>query len=180
MVRLCSAAVVSCLLAGSASAITLVPMTFEQLVDASAAVVYGRVASVHGQWTADRRGIDSIASIDAIEYLKGNLSERVSVRLPGGRVGGMVNLIPGAPVLAEGELIVLFLTTRGPALPMPTGLTQGVFRVTIDAATRTPVVRSPAPHTAGEGRIVRGAAAGQPVALAEFGARVRGAARGAR
>jgi hypothetical protein len=180
MFRLCGAVVASCLLCGSASAITLVPMTFDELVGASAAVVYGRVASVHGQWTADRRGIDSIVAVDAIDYLKGDLSERVSVRIPGGRVGGMVNLIPGAPVLAEGDLIVLFLTTRGPAMPRPTGLTQGVFRVTIDAATRMPVVRPPVLHIPGEGRIARGAPAGRPVTLAEFGARVRGAAQGGR
>jgi hypothetical protein len=180
MFRIGAAMVVSCLLCGSVSAITLVPMTFDELVEASAAVVYGRVADVQGQWTADRRGIDSIVAIDAIDYLKGDLSERISVRLPGGRVGGMVNLIPGAPVLAEGDLIVLFLRTRGPSLPTPTGLTQGVFRVTIDAATRVPVVRPPVLHTPGDGRIVRGAAAQRPIPLTEFGARVRGAAKAVR
>jgi hypothetical protein len=180
MFRLWAGIIASCLVGGSASAITLVPMTFDELVDASTAVLYGRVADVQGQWTPDRRGIDSIVAVDAIEYLKGDLSERISVRLPGGRTGGMVNLIPGAPVLAEGDLIVLFLKARGPSIPSPTGLTQGVFRVTIDAATRVPVVRPPVLHTPGDGRVVRGAAAQRPIPLAEFGARVRGAAKVAR
>jgi hypothetical protein len=180
MTRFIAALAASWLCGATVSAITVVPMTFAELVEASAAIVYGRVADVRGQWTGDRRGIDSVLTLDAIDYLKGDLSERVNVRLPGGRAGGIVNLVPGAPVLAPGDLVVLFLTTSGPTIPTPTGVTQGVYRVTIDAATRAPVVRPPLLHTAGDGRIVRGAAANRPVALAEFSARVRGAARAAR
>lgn len=158
----------------------MVPMTFDELVAGSTAVVYGRVADVRGQWTSDRRGIDSVLTIDAIEYLKGDLSDRVSVRVPGGRVGATLNLIPGAPALAEGDLVVLFLKTNGPSIPTTTGLSQGVFRVTLDAVTRTPLVRPPVLQAVGEGRNARGSAAHRPVALPEFGARVRTAAREAR
>ncbi len=46
-------------------------MTFEQLVDEAAAVVYARVADVRGQWTADRQSIDSIITLEALQYMKG-------------------------------------------------------------------------------------------------------------
>jgi hypothetical protein len=36
----------------------------------------------------------------------------------------------GVPEFAPGQEVVLFLAGRAPALPMPFGLSQGVFRVT--------------------------------------------------
>ena len=180
MIRLSAAVAAWCLYCVSASAISLVPMTFDELVAGSVAVVYARVAEVRGQWTADRRGIDSVMTIDALEYFKGDLSDRVTVRTPGGRAGGMINLIPGAPVFAEGDLVVLFLKASGPSIPVPTGLTQGVFRVTLDPATRAPLVQPPSLHAAGAGRIVRGDPAHRPVALPVFATRVREAMKDAR
>ena len=120
------------------SAITVKPLSFAELVDGSAAVVHGRVSAVHGQWTADRHGIDSLVSIDVIDYLKGGLGERVTVRVPGGQVGGMVNVIPGAPTFAEGDQVVLFLKVDGPSIPVVTGTTQGVYRVTHRSSQRRP------------------------------------------
>ena len=42
-------------------------------------------------------------SIDVIGYLKGELGEAVTVRVPGGQVGDMVNIIPGAPTFGSGR-----------------------------------------------------------------------------
>ncbi len=56
-------------------AVTVVPMTFEQLVEESVAVVYARVADVRGQWTADRRAIDSMVTLEALKYFKGDLGD---------------------------------------------------------------------------------------------------------
>ena len=180
MTRFLAATFAWCLCGISATAITILPMTFGELVDASTAVVYGRVADVRGQWTSNRHGIDSVLTIDAIQYLKGDLTGRVTVRVPGGRVGEMVHVIPGAPVLAEGDLVVLFLKASGPAMPTPAGLTQGVFRVTVDPATHAPLVQPPVLHTAGTGRIVRGDAARRPMTIAALGAQVRDAMKDAR
>ena len=168
------------LIAVAAEAITLVPVTFEQLVDEAIAVVYARVSDVRGQWTADRRGIDSIVSLEALRYLKGDLGEVVSVRLPGGEAGGRINVIPGAPVLREGDLVVLFLTARGPAIPTPVGLTQGIFRVSVDQRTGTAFVSPPPLKGSQAGRIIRGAADRRVLTLDGFAGSVRellGAAR---
>jgi hypothetical protein len=161
----------------SASALTILPMTFDELVDQSIAVVYGRVADVRGQWTSDRRAIESLVSIDAIDYFKGNLSDRVIVRMPGGRVGPMVGLVPGAPTLAEGDVVVVFLKATGPAIPIPTGLSQGVFRVSFDNAARVPMVRPPVLNDVGAGRVVRGDLSLRPLPLAEFSRRVHEAGK---
>ena len=122
------------------SALTVKPLSFEELVGESAAVVHGRVSDVRGQWTADRRGIESLVVVDAIDYLKGSWGEQVTVRVPGGQVGTFVNLIPGAPRFAEGDRVVLFLKANGPAVPVITGTSQGVYRVAIDQRSGAPMV----------------------------------------
>ena len=162
------------LLTTTANAITVVPLTFEQLVEESTAIVYARVADVAGRWTADRARIESIVSVDALRYLKGDLGEHVDIRLPGGEAGGLVSVIPGAPVLRSGDLVILFLISRGPSIPTPVGLTQGVFRVTIDARSRGIVVVPPPITAAARGRVVRGAPDRPTPTLDRFAAEVRG------
>jgi hypothetical protein len=161
-------------------AVSVVPMTFEDLVDAATAVVYARVADVEGRWTDDRRAIESIVSLQPLRYLKGDLGDHVIVRLPGGRAGGFVNVLPGAPILRDGDLVVLFLGARGPAIPFPVGLSQGVFRVTLDPATGSTLVTPPPLKASTGGRIIRGAADRRALSVDAFAGEVRALAGGAR
>jgi hypothetical protein len=156
-----------------AAAITVVPMTFEQLVDEAAAVVYARVSDVRGQWTSDRQSIDSVITLEALQYLKGNLGDTVMMRLPGGEAGGIVHVLPGAPSLREGELVVLFLKARGPALLTTLGLGQGIFRVIRDARTGAMLVTPPVLKESAGGRIIRGAAERRALSIDAFAATVR-------
>ncbi len=123
MIKRCLVATVVAVMltVGHVDAITVVPMTFEQLVDESDAVIYARVGQVRGQWTPDRRSIDSIVTLDVLRYLKGDLGESVLLRLPGGEAGGRINVVPGAPILREGELVVVFLDSQAPAIPTVPG-----------------------------------------------------------
>jgi hypothetical protein len=173
-----AAAVLALMLAPSLSqrvaAITVVPMTFEQLVDEAAAVVYARVADVRGQWTLDRRSIDSVVALEALRYFKGSLGPTLLVRLPGGEAGGVINVVPGAPVLRQGELVVLFLKANGPAIATPLGLTQGVFRVVRDGRSGTMLVSPPPLKASAAGRIMRGSADRRMLAIDVFESTVRG------
>lgn len=158
------------------SAITVKPLSFAELVDGSIAVVYGRVAEVHGQWTADRRGIESLVRIEAFDYFKGDLGDELTVRVPGGQVGTFVNIIPGAARFSEGDRVVLFLKATGPSIPIVTGTTQGVFRVANDPASGGLMVVPPIVGTEGApGPVVRGDPARRPLSMAAFGAAVRAA-----
>ncbi len=165
--------------AGRIGAITVTPMTFEELVAESAAVVYARVADVRGLWTSDRRAIDSLITMEALRYLKGDLGPSVLMRLPGGEAGGVINVLPGAPVLREGELVVLFLASRGPAIPTALGLGQGIFRVVRDAQSGATLVTPPPLKASVAGRVLRGAVERRLLTLDAFEANVRaiGAAR---
>jgi hypothetical protein len=174
------ALIITCLLtvAVPLSALTVRPLSFPALVQESTAVVQGRVTDVRAQWTADRRGIESLVVVDVAEYLKGDLGAHLTVRVPGGRVGSFVNIIPGAPRFVAGDRVVLFLTTDGPSIPVITGTSQGVFRVSTDATTGAtmvvpPVIDAAAPATP------RGDLARRPLSLAAFSDAVHraGAAR---
>jgi hypothetical protein len=171
MLRSVLVTVVVSLLVASADATTLAPLSFEKLVTGSSAVVYGRVSSVRSQWTADRRFIESVVSIDVIKGIKGGTGEALAFTVPGGQVGRYLNVIPGAPAFATGDLAVFFLSAQGARLPVTTGLTQGVYRVQRDAASGALLVMPPISDSAG--RVVRGDVRRKPVSLASFEGRVR-------
>lgn len=160
-------------------AVTVVPLSFEELVRQSSSVVYARVVDVHGQWSDDRRRIDSLVTVEVIKGLKGTATAELTVTVPGGQVGRYVNLMPGAPTFARGDLAVLFLTARGPRLPVTTGFTQGIYRVQRDTNSGATLVAPPAVEPAGA-PIVRGDRRRQPVSLAAFELAVRAAQDSAR
>jgi len=160
----------------SAAAITVVPMSFKQIVDEANVVVYGRVADVRGQWTEDRQGIDSLVRLDTLQVIKGQAGPQVSFRTPGGEAGGRIHWLPGAPSFREGELVLVFLSSGGAALPTLVGLTQGVFHAAPSAATGAVMVMAPAGGSQQQsGPIQRGDARRRPLTIAAFAAEVRAA-----
>jgi hypothetical protein len=150
-------------------------MTFEQLVDEATAVVYARVGEVRGRWTANRRYIESVVRLEALRYLKGDLGDNVELRVPGGVAGGLRQVMPGAPVLREGDLVVAFLGSQGPAMPQLVGFTQGLFRVLIDTHTGSAHVTPPPLKASIAGTILRGAADRRTLTVDAFAAEVRSA-----
>jgi len=172
-----AAAVVIALLNLRAGAVTLAPLSFEQLVTRSSAVVFGRVVDVRTDWTPDRRGVESAVTVDVIGAIKGTLPATVTFTVPGGQVGRYVNLIPGAPAFARGDVAVVFLSSRGARLPVTTGFTQGIFRAQRGGADGGWLVLPPAAAT---GSGARGDRARRPVPLAAFEASVRAVMDGVR
>ncbi|MGH9362130.1 MAG: hypothetical protein ACRD2T_09450, partial [Thermoanaerobaculia bacterium] len=92
----------------AASATTYVPMPDGRLADQAELIVVGTVA--------DRRTIDGRADAVTTEYtvrvegvLKGRAWGTIAVRVPGGERGdGTAELVWGAPVLGDGERVLLF------------------------------------------------------------------------
>ena len=155
-------------------ATTVVPLSFEQLVNASQSVVYGRVSDVRAQWTADRRFIESVVTVEILRGMKGSAGESIAFTVPGGQVGRYLNVIPGAPSFAPGDLAVFFLTAQGPRLPVTTGLTQGIYRVQRDTSSGEMLVVPPVTDVAG--RVARGDVRRKPVSLSAFEGTVRAVA----
>lgn len=178
MLRSVLAALFCSLFIVNAGATTLVPLSFEQLVNESSVVVYGRVTDVRPQWTEDRHAIESVVSVEIIKGMKGSARDTITFTVPGGQIGRFLNVIPGAPVFAAGDAAVLFLTARGPRMPVTTGFTQGIYRVQRDARTGEMLVMPPALDP--PGRIVRGDVRRKPASLPAFEASVRAVVEAAR
>jgi hypothetical protein len=156
------------------AALTVLPATFDELVRESHAVVHGRVVAVDGHWTADRRTIESVVTLEALDTFKGTATTTASFRVPGGEAGGRRLVVLGAPMFAPGDEVVVFLRGRAPALPSPVGLSLGVYRVHTDPRSGARVVvPTPVEDSAGAGRVVRGGASRPVRPLAAFGAAVR-------
>ncbi len=130
----------------SSLAVTVVPLTFEQLVNQSAAVVLGRVVDVRSDFTDDRLAIQSVVTVEVLRGIKGHSGETLSFTMPGGQAGRYLNVIPGAPVFSRGDLAVFFVSSRGARLPVTTGFTQGIFRVQRGAANQM-IVNQKVPMT---------------------------------
>jgi len=165
-----------CLFAGlPAAAITVVPLTFEQLVTKSTVVVLARVVDVRGEFIGDGRAIESTVTVSVLKGLKGDAGEALQFTVPGGRAGRYLNLIPGAPTFTIGDVAVIFLSSRGARLPVTTGLTQGVYRVqrsSGEMSVMPPVLDS------GTARIARGDLQRKPVSFNSFAASVRAIVEG--
>jgi hypothetical protein len=158
-------------------ATVLLPADFADIVNGSQLIVHGRVLDVRAQETADRRTIESLITLAVIDSLKGQPGTSVVFRVPGGQIGRYRRIMVGAPVFVEGDEVVVFLSGRAPIVPMPFGLSQGVYRVIRDGSGRASVTPPPimARGVAAE-RIVRGDPARRPLAIAAFSREVRAVA----
>lgn len=172
MNRLSLAFALTLLLHGSVSATTFAPTDFRDLVTGAAAIVHGRVMATRADWADGRAHIATFVTMEIEQYLKGDLGRSLEIRVPGGELGRYRDIVIGAPKLAIGDDVILFLSTRGGGRPHVFGLMLGVFRVRHDGGQ---AFVSPAPAMATDGtsrRIVRGSRAQAPVAMASFVAQI--------
>ncbi len=158
-------------------ATVLVPAEFREIVAGSQIIVYGRVVDVRAEWSDGRRRIDTLVSVQAGSYLKGGPASVVTFRVPGGQIGRYKNVMIGAPEFQPGEEAVLFLRADGPSVAHVFGLSQGVFRVRVDARSGRRLVVPPVLMASSDAPqiVTRGARDRRPLPLDAFAATVRAA-----
>ena len=122
-------------------ATVLVPTDVAELSREAGAIVRGQVVATQSRWTADRRSIETLVTVEAEASLKGSLGSTVQFLVPGGTLGRYQNLVVGAPEFATGQRVVVFLGWTGPSYPYVLGLSQGVFRITPNASGTAWMVR---------------------------------------
>lgn len=160
------------LLPAQAFALTLLPADLADVARASQVIVHARVVDVHSQMTAGRRSIESIITATVIDTMKGDAVGAVSFRIPVGQVGRYRRIMPGVPEFSAGDELILFLVGRPPSLPVPFGLSQGVYRVIRRGGVA--VVTPPVVDSVGVAQpVVRGDPSRRPIALGAFEQRVR-------
>ena len=181
VLRLAAAIALALMPSSIVRATVLVPVELPELTADATVVVRGTVVATEARWLEGRRGIETIVTLSASDYLKGNLGRSPTFRVPGGQMGPYRSILVGAPVFHEGDDVVLFLSVTGAAVPHIVGFNQGVYRVHADDRGR-PVVESPgerqawqqaagADRTASRATVARAVRAHEPVSA--FLARVR-------
>ena len=177
--RVLVVATLICLLVGTVRATVLVPADLAELAHDAQVIARGEVVAIDARWSDGRRAIETIVTLEAESYLKGEMGRMVQFRVPGGTMGRYRNIVMGAPQFSVGQRVVVFLGANGPRVPFILGLSQGVYRLGVAASGD--VLVSPPPVMPGvTGPIVRGAATRQPAPLADFERSVRALAGDAR
>jgi hypothetical protein len=157
-------------------ATVILPIEFRELVATAPLIVHGQVADVRAGWADGRRSVETFVTIAVTEYLKGDMGERMTFRVPGGQLGRYRTIFVGAPEFSEGDEVVLFLKHSGASYPYIIGLSQGAFRVVPEAGTGRRMVTTPI--VMGKGgdaaeRIIRGDVARKPLPIDAFRDAVR-------
>ena len=175
--RILLVAAVVVALAPAVRATVLLPGDLGEIARGAAAIVHGTVVDVRTEWVDGRRRVETIVTLEVSETFKGDMTGRVSVKVPGGVMGRYRSVTIGAPSFRPGEEVVLFLGARPPALPYVLGLGQGVFRVRRDARTGQTTVMPPAllANSRQAVTVQRGDPSRRAVSLSEFSATVRSA-----
>ena len=114
-------------------ATTLVRLSFDQLAAGSDAVARVNFFSSEARW--ENGTIWTVTTLKVVETIKGNLPGKISVRLPGGRVGHLTATVEGTPRFHEGDDAIVFLK-RSPAGGFTVaGWVEGTFRISRDPRT---------------------------------------------
>jgi len=95
--------------ASPARGATVLRLSFEELATRAEAVVRGRVVSSTARRDAASGRIFTYTEVEVTEAVKGAPGKKVTVRQPGGEVGGIGQSVAGAARFAPGEEVVLFL-----------------------------------------------------------------------
>jgi len=159
-------------LAGSSlSATTLVPGDFTVMARESELIVHGTVVDVRAVTAGPKRTIESLITVQVANTIKGAAGEQTVFRVPGGQIGRYRRVMVGAPGFSRGDEVIVFLSGRAPSVPMPYGLSQGVYRVARrgGAATVSPLLESR------PGRVMRGDPSRRAPDLSAFAGQVRAA-----
>ena len=102
----------------------------EELIQQSAGIVVGVSRGSYSRQEAGR-AIETVTRVDVVETLRGeSVARTIEVVSPGGVVGDLGLLVPGAAKFRDGERVLLFLdrTQRGDWTPR--GMTLGKFSFT--------------------------------------------------
>jgi hypothetical protein len=122
--------------AASVSATTVIPPTFEQLVDQAEVIFHGKVTKVNSQWVGEgaERHIVSYITFTVKDALKGKPGQSYTMRTFGGTVDGETMAISDGPEFNVGDEDLLFVENNGSQVVPLVGIMYGRFHVRKDAS----------------------------------------------
>jgi hypothetical protein len=113
--------------ATSVHATTLARLSLDQLAAAAGATARVRCTSTQSRW--ENGQIWTVTSFDVLETMKGTLPDRITVRLPGGRVGHLTAIVDGTPKFSAADEVVVFLERSRAGEFLVAAWVEGTFRI---------------------------------------------------
>jgi hypothetical protein len=128
-----------------AKATTVIPPTFDQLVNTAQYVFVGEVIDVRAAWrtSGGRPVIKTVVTFRVEDVWKGSASPTTQLEFLGGTIDGVTLTVHGVPAFRIGQRQVLFVENG--AIPMVSplvGLMHGRMQVERDPATGVERVRT--------------------------------------
>ena len=119
---------------------TLRQLSLGDLIQKSSDIVRVKVISSYGEFRG--KAIYTHWKLQVTERWKGAGQASVDVLVPGGSAAGFHQSVPGAPQLVTGQEYLLFLWTSKSGSTYITGLSQGLFELSKNAADEWVVSRA--------------------------------------
>lgn len=128
------------LTAGTVDATTLLKMSMSDLITQSTAIVRAKIGKTRS--AAIGPNIYTLYEIQVSDTLKQGAILPAEVAVPGGVVGNLRQIGIGSPELVPGQEYVLFLWTGRSGMTQLIGLSQGLFKMTLDSSGAAVVNRA--------------------------------------
>jgi len=126
----------------SANATTVIPPTFQQLVQQAEFIFQGTVTDVRSVWEGEgaQRHIETYVTFQVGDAIKGNAVGAYTIQMLGGTVGDDTFVITDAPKFQVGNRDILFVEHNGQQFVPLVGIMYGRFRVQHDDQTGSDIV----------------------------------------
>jgi hypothetical protein len=133
------------------TASTVIPPTFEQLVQQAELIFQGTVTDVRSVWEGEgaQRHIDTYVTFQIDDNVKGNTTSSYTIRMLGGTVGDETMEVTDSPKFTVGDREVLFVEHNNDQFVPLVGINHGHFRVQREEQTGHDIIMT------GEGEAVR-------------------------
>ncbi len=123
---------------GNSVATTVIPPTFDELVEDAESVFEGTVISSQSKWVgkAEKRRIKTYYTFEVNELLKGDIPSPYILEVLGGTVDADTLHVDGAPKFEIGDKVILFVTNNGAQFVPLVGIMHGHYKIEKDADTQ--------------------------------------------
>lgn len=160
-------------------ATTVIPPTFDQLVDEAESIFEGTVTAMRSEWTGEgaNRHIVTYVTFRIEDAIKGSVGNEYTIRMFGGTVDGQTMEVTDAPRFKVEDRDILFVTHNGTQFIPLVGIMHGRFHVLPDETGKNEKIAKDSGATVANlaklGRDEHAAVTGTAMSKAEFKAAIR-------
>jgi hypothetical protein len=164
--------------AASVRATTVIPPTFDQLVNDAELIFEGTVSDTRSEWTGQGadRVIVTYVTFKIDDALKGTSGGSYTIRMLGGTVEGETAEVADAPRFKTGDRDIVFVEHNGSQFVPLVGIMHGRFHVQTDASGREIVLKDSGASLANVSKLgqdERAATTGPALSAADFKSAIR-------